>query len=77
MENLLRDPSKFVFRLPGNTRTKIGFITFDSTIHFYSLQEGLSQPQMLIVSDIEGIYYTLKIIAILGILVLEIRHCHN
>lgn len=43
-----------IFRLPGNTRTKIGFITFDSTIHFYSLQEGLSQPQMLIVSDIEG-----------------------
>ncbi|KAH0629784.1 hypothetical protein JD844_012152 [Phrynosoma platyrhinos] len=39
--------------LPGNTRTKIGFITFDSTIHFYSLQEGLSQPQMLIVSDID------------------------
>lgn len=44
----------FIFRLPGNTRTKIGFITFDSTIHFYSLQEGLSQPQMLIISDIEG-----------------------
>ncbi|XP_060621274.2 protein transport protein Sec24A isoform X1 [Anolis sagrei] len=42
--------------LPGNTRTKIGFITFDSTIHFYSLQEGLSQPQMLIVSDIDDIF---------------------
>ncbi|XP_034961357.2 protein transport protein Sec24A [Zootoca vivipara] len=42
--------------LPGNTRTKIGFITFDSTIHFYSLQEGLSQPQMLIVSDIEEVF---------------------
>nr|XP_009942369.1 PREDICTED: protein transport protein Sec24A [Opisthocomus hoazin] len=42
--------------LPGNTRTKIGFITFDSTIHFYSLQEGLSQPQMLIVSDIEDVF---------------------
>lgn len=41
-------------RLPGDSRTKIGFITFDSTIHFYNLQEGLSQPQMLIVSDIEG-----------------------
>ncbi|KAI4894509.1 hypothetical protein NFI96_019966 [Prochilodus magdalenae] len=39
--------------LPGDTRTKIGFITFDSMIHFYSLQEGQSQPQMLIVSDIE------------------------
>ncbi|MEQ2174211.1 Protein transport protein Sec24A [Goodea atripinnis] len=41
-------------RLPGDSRTKVGFITFDSTIHFYNLQEGLSQPQMLIVSDIEG-----------------------
>ncbi|EAW62247.1 hCG1981418, isoform CRA_c [Homo sapiens] len=42
--------------LPGNTRTKIGFITFDSTIHFYGLQESLSQPQMLIVSDIEDVF---------------------
>ncbi|KFQ20184.1 Protein transport protein Sec24A, partial [Merops nubicus] len=45
--------------LPGNTRTKIGFITFDSTIHFYSLQEGLSQPQMLIVSDIEDVFISM------------------
>ncbi|KAM9540655.1 protein transport protein Sec24A-like isoform 1-T1 [Salvelinus alpinus] len=42
--------------LPGDSRTKIGFITFDSTIHFYNLQEGLSQPQMLVVSDIEDIF---------------------
>ncbi|XP_023700692.2 protein transport protein Sec24A isoform X1 [Paramormyrops kingsleyae] len=42
--------------LPGDTRMKIGFITFDSTIHFYNLQEGLSQPQMLIVSDIDDIF---------------------
>ncbi|XP_061659853.1 protein transport protein Sec24A [Syngnathoides biaculeatus] len=42
--------------LPGDSRTKIGFITFDSTVHFYNLQEGLSQPQMLIVSDIEDIF---------------------
>ncbi|KAK0143071.1 Protein transport protein Sec24A [Merluccius polli] len=42
--------------LPGDTRTKVGFITFDSTVHFYNLQEGLSQPQMLIVSDIEDIF---------------------
>uniref|UniRef100_A0A3Q2YV75 SEC24 homolog A, COPII coat complex component n=1 Tax=Hippocampus comes TaxID=109280 RepID=A0A3Q2YV75_HIPCM len=42
--------------LPGDARTKVGFITFDSTIHFYNLQEGLSQPQMLIVSDIEDIF---------------------
>ncbi|XP_056372587.1 protein transport protein Sec24A isoform X3 [Hyla sarda] len=42
--------------LPGNTRTKIGFVTYDSTIHFYSLQEGLSQPQMLVVSDIDDVF---------------------
>ncbi|KAM8834458.1 protein transport protein Sec24A isoform 1-T1 [Synchiropus picturatus] len=42
--------------LPGDSRTKVGFITFDSTIHFYNLQEGLSQPQMLIVSDIEDVF---------------------
>ncbi|RXN15960.1 transport Sec24A-like protein [Labeo rohita] len=42
--------------LPGDARMKIGFITFDSTIHFYNLQEGLSQPQMLIVSDIDDVF---------------------
>ncbi|XP_057205643.1 protein transport protein Sec24B isoform X3 [Triplophysa rosa] len=43
-------------KLPGDTRTRIGFVTFDSTIHFYNLQEGLSQPQMLVVSDIEDVF---------------------
>ncbi|KAG9345547.1 hypothetical protein JZ751_008691 [Albula glossodonta] len=43
-------------KLPGDTRTRVGFVTFDSTIHFYNLQEGLSQPQMLVVSDIEDIF---------------------
>nr|KAF6502490.1 SEC24-like protein B, COPII coat complex component [Molossus molossus] len=42
--------------LPGDSRTRIGFVTFDSTIHFYNLQEGLSQPQMLIVSDIDDVF---------------------
>lgn len=32
----------------------MGFLTFDNTIHFYNLQEKLSQPQMLVVSDIDG-----------------------
>ncbi|KAM9457408.1 protein transport protein Sec24B isoform 1-T1 [Clarias gariepinus] len=43
-------------KLPGDSRTRIGFLTFDSTIHFYNLQEGLSQPQMLIVSDIDDVF---------------------
>ncbi|GCB67484.1 hypothetical protein scyTo_0015121, partial [Scyliorhinus torazame] len=43
-------------KLPGDSRTRVGFITFDSTVHFFNLQEGVSQPQMLIVSDIEDIF---------------------
>lgn len=43
-------------KLPGDSRTRIGFLTFDSTVHFYNLQEGLSQPQMLVVSDIDDVF---------------------
>ncbi|KAJ3587944.1 hypothetical protein NHX12_011539 [Muraenolepis orangiensis] len=43
-------------KLPGDTRMRVGFLTFDSTVHFYNLQEGLSQPQMLVVSDIDDIF---------------------
>ena len=42
-------------RIPGDSRTQVGFITFDSCLQFYNLQEGLSQPQMLVVSDVEGL----------------------
>ncbi|KAJ0002719.1 hypothetical protein NQD34_007868 [Periophthalmus magnuspinnatus] len=42
--------------LPGDARTRVGFLTFDSTIHFYNLQDGLSQPQMLVVSDIDDVF---------------------
>ncbi|KAJ3258757.1 COPII subunit [Boothiomyces macroporosus] len=34
-------------------RTKIGFITFDTSIHFYNLNSHLSEPQVLIVPDLE------------------------
>ncbi|XP_038061133.1 protein transport protein Sec24A-like isoform X2 [Patiria miniata] len=43
-------------RMPGDARTLIGFITFDSTLHFYNLQEGMTRPQMLVVSDIDDIF---------------------
>lgn len=40
--------------LPGDSRMRIGFITYDGSIHFYNLGEGLNQPHMLVVSDIDG-----------------------
>ena len=41
--------------LPGRPRTQIGFITFDSSIHFYCLKSTLAAPQMLVVSDTSDI----------------------
>ncbi|KAL8530463.1 hypothetical protein ACS0TY_007489 [Phlomoides rotata] len=45
--------------LPGSTRTQIGFITYDSTIHFYNMKSSLVQPQMMVVSDLDDIFVPL------------------
>uniref|UniRef100_UPI00358FA343 protein transport protein Sec24B isoform X2 n=1 Tax=Myxine glutinosa TaxID=7769 RepID=UPI00358FA343 len=43
-------------RLPGDSRTRIGFLTFDGSVHFYKLQQGLTQPHMLVVSDVDDMF---------------------
>lgn len=43
-------------KLPGDGRTQIGFITYDSSVHFYNLAEGLGQPQQMIVVDTEDVF---------------------
>nr|CAB3265935.1 protein transport protein Sec24A [Phallusia mammillata] len=43
-------------RLPGDKRTRIGFLTYNGTVHFYRLSEGLAQPQMIVVSDIDDVF---------------------
>jgi protein transport protein SEC24 len=45
--------------LPGRGRTKVGFITFDSSVHYYNLGSDLSQPQMLVVSDLKELFVPL------------------
>ena len=48
-----------LMNLPGDRRTKIGFLCFDSALHFFKFdeddeeEESYSQPQMLSVSDID------------------------
>ncbi|SCP04894.1 protein transport protein Sec24A, putative [Plasmodium ovale] len=42
-----------------DSRTLIGIMTFDSTIHFYNLNSNLKQTQMMIVPDIEDIFIPL------------------
>ncbi|KAI8076525.1 uncharacterized protein B0P05DRAFT_142240 [Gilbertella persicaria] len=44
-------------RLPNDeNRTRVGIITVDSSLHFYNLNNKFSDPQMLVVSDLDDIY---------------------
>lgn len=45
--------------LPGRGRTRIGFITFDNSVHYYNLSSDLSNPQMLVVSDLKELFVPL------------------
>jgi len=42
--------------LPGGQRTKVGFITFDTAVHYYSLKPGSSQAQMMVVGDLKELF---------------------
>jgi len=45
-------------RLPGDSRTQIGFIAFDSVLYFYGLDPSFPQPKMFIISDLDGNCYS-------------------
>lgn len=45
--------------LPGGRRTKIGFITFDNSVHYFNLASDLAQPQMLVVSSLKELFVPL------------------
>lgn len=40
----------------GNDTVQIGIATFDTTVHFYTLQPSQSQAQMLVMPDVEDVY---------------------
>lgn len=42
-------------KIPGDSRTQIGFITYNSSIHFYNLSDSLSQPRMMIYPDLDDL----------------------
>eukprot|EP00922_Rhytidocystis_sp_ex-Travisia-forbesii_P027728 GHVS01040710.1.p1 GENE.GHVS01040710.1~~GHVS01040710.1.p1 ORF type:complete len:927 (+),score=159.09 GHVS01040710.1:82-2781(+) len=45
--------------LCGGNRCLIGVMTFDTTVHFYNLSPALSQPQMVVVADLEELFIPL------------------
>ncbi|CAM9134252.1 unnamed protein product, partial [Ectocarpus fasciculatus] len=55
LESCVNSIKESLDNLPGLPRTQIGFITFDSSIHFYNLKSSLKAPQMLVVSDISDV----------------------
>ena len=42
--------------MPGGERTRVGFITYDASVHFYNLRSTLKQPQMYVVGDVEEMF---------------------
>ncbi|XP_031841096.1 protein transport protein Sec24AB isoform X2 [Nomia melanderi] len=48
--------SEELSRLPGDGRTQIGFLAVDSAIHFFSIPDNVSQPQEMIMLDIDDVF---------------------
>ncbi|XP_011496986.1 PREDICTED: protein transport protein Sec24A [Ceratosolen solmsi marchali] len=48
--------SEEMSRLPGDSRTQIGFLAVNSAIHFFSMQDNVSQPHQLIMLDVDDIF---------------------
>ena len=40
----------------GIDTVQVGIATFDTTVHFYTLQATQSQAQMLVMPDVEDVY---------------------
>jgi protein transport protein SEC24 len=45
--------------LPGDARAQVGFIAFNSAVHFYNIAENFNQPHEITVLDVDGNYFHL------------------
>ena len=45
--------------LPGEPRTRIGILTYDSQVHFYQLSGEITQPKMYVMSNVDDPYIPL------------------
>ncbi|EGG24555.1 putative transport protein [Cavenderia fasciculata] len=42
--------------MPGDSRTRVGFMTFDDSLHFYNLRLNTGKPQVYVVTEMDNIY---------------------
>ncbi|XP_060832683.1 protein transport protein Sec24C [Bombus pascuorum] len=43
----------------SKTNMKVGFITYNNTVHFYNINSCLAQPQMMVVGDVQDVFMPL------------------
>ncbi|XP_073848514.1 protein transport protein Sec24AB [Musca autumnalis] len=53
LENVCAMLSKHLDDMPGDARTQVGFIAYNSNVHFYSMAEGYNQPHEMTLLDID------------------------
>ncbi|XP_023163217.2 protein transport protein Sec24C isoform X2 [Drosophila hydei] len=41
------------------SKVRVGFITYNSTVHFYNIKSNLAQPQMMVVGDVQEMFMPL------------------
>lgn len=59
LENICSMLSKHLDDMPGDARTQVGFIAYNSNVHFYSMAEGYNQPHEMTLLDIDGKQFSL------------------
>lgn len=42
--------------LPGDARTQVGFVAYNSAVHFYNIAEHFNQPHEITVLDVEDVF---------------------
>ncbi|XP_055854481.1 protein transport protein Sec24A [Episyrphus balteatus] len=53
LENACNVLSKHLTDMPGDARAQVGFIAYNSEVHFYSMAEGYNQPHEMTLIDID------------------------
>lgn len=48
--------SEHLDQLPGDARTQVGFIAYNSAVHFYTIAEGYNRPHEITVVDIDDVF---------------------
>lgn len=42
--------------LPGDARTQVGFVAYNSAVHFYNMAENFNQPHEITVLDVDDVF---------------------